>query len=287
MRSKSSNQTSSRFRVEREQHQVMAVEQLLNDDVSLVLVQIPSGEFMMGSPDEELERRDSEGPQHLVHVQEFWMGQYPVTQEEWRIVAGYNKVNRDLDADPSEFKGDRLPVENVSWDDAVEFCDRLSAQTGFHYRLPSEAEWEYACRAGTQTPFHFGETITKDLTNYRGTDDGTMDRSGSYGDGPKGNYRGETTPVGFFEVTNAFGLFDMHGNVREWCLDPWHGNYDGAPTDGSAWMENTSESNSEERVRRGGSWDDFPPVCRSAYRGRIHPELRYDFLGFRVVLIPQ
>lgn len=204
----SSPQPTSKIRIDREQMQVMAVQQRLNDEVSLVLVQVPEGEFMMGSPEDELERSKAEGPQHRVHVPSFWMGQYPVTQEEWRVVAAdFPKVNRELDPDPSRFKGERHPVEGVSWYDGVEFCDRLSAHTEFTYRLPSEAEWEYACRAGTTTPFHFGETISTDLANYNGSDE----QYGAYGRGEKGAYRRETNPVVAFEVANRFGLCDMHG----------------------------------------------------------------------------
>ena len=281
-----STQSSLNLRVDREKCEGLEIRQPLNERMDLVLVQIPEGDCMMGSPEDEEGRRDSEEPQHRVYVQEFWMGQYPVTQEEWRIVVDYNRVNRDLNPNPSHFKGDRLPVENVSWDDAVEFCDRLSQHTGLNYRLPTEAEWEYACRAGTTTPFHFGETITTEFANYRGTDD-DYGRSGSYGGGPKGDYRGGTTSVGVFDVTNRFGLADMHGNVWEWCQDHWHENYKGAPTDGSAWMENTPQSNHKDRLFRGGSWANRPWDCRSAYRNHIAPEIHTDDLGFRVVLTPQ
>jgi len=155
----------------------------------------------------------------------------------------------------------------------VEFCDRLSQQTGKNYRLPSEAEWEYACRAGTTTPFHFGETISPKYANYDGR---TV-----YGDnGFEGEYREQTTPVGSFGVANRFGLSDMHGNVWEWCTDHWHENYDNAPTDGSAWV---TDGNSDRRVLRGGSWGNDPEGCRSAYRARNDPADTYDFYGFRVV----
>lgn len=141
----------------------------------------------------------------------------------------------------------------MSWDDAVEFCDRLSIYSDRHYRLPTEAEWEYACRAGTTTPFHLGETITTDIANYCDEDRkiGKTTYSGSYGDGPKGEYRQETTPVNPFEGVNAFGLCDMHGNVLEWCQDHWHENYSDAPADGSAWIEG---GNSSLRVLRGCCW---------------------------------
>ena len=255
-------------------------DEVLPSGVALLMAQIPAGTFVMGSPEGELERYDDEGPQHEVTVREFFMGCYPVTQAQWRAVADLPQVERELKPDPSRFKGDQRPVEKVSWYDAVEFCARLSAHTQRAYRLPTEAEWEYACRAGTTTPFHFGETITTDLANYRGTDDEVLNRSGSYGKGPKGDYREETTPVDHFGVANAFGLCDMHGNVREWCADHWHDNYEGAPTDGSAWLdEGKSDSN---YVLRGGSWDFYPRNCRSAIRVLNPPGDAYNAFGFRV-----
>ena len=156
------------------------------------------------------------------------MSKYPITQEQWRSVAGLPQVKRELKLDPSRFKGDILPVEQVSWLDALEFCRRLSNQAGREYRLPSESEWEYACRAGTTTPFHYGETITTELVNYNG--------EYPYCDAPKGENRKKTTPVGQFPA-NAFGLYDMHGNVWEWCADDWHDSYEGAPKDGSVWIK--------------------------------------------------
>jgi formylglycine-generating enzyme required for sulfatase activity len=258
-------------------------EALAAGGLPLRLMQIPAGTFHMGSPDDELERDDSEGPQHEVTVSEFFMAKYPVTQAQWRVVAGMAAVNRELKADPSRFKGDKRPVEQVSWDDAVEFCDRLTAHTQRQYRLPSEAEWEYACRAGTTTPFHFGETITTEVANYQGTDNEEYGWSGSYGAGPKGEYREETTSVDHFGIANAFGLCDMHGNVWEWCADHWHENYEGALTDDSAWIEG---GDSSRRVIRGGSWNDPPRLCRSAYRNGYSPDYTSDNLGFRVVCSP-
>ncbi|KOP23036.1 hypothetical protein AMR41_28255 [Hapalosiphon sp. MRB220] len=252
----------------------------LGNGMTLDMVLIPDGSFMMGSPEDELERFDSESPQHLVNINQFCMGRYPVTQAQWKAVAALPQVNKELKPDPSYFKGDKRPVEYVSWYDAVEFCDRLTSHTKRPYRLPSEAEWEYACRAGTTTPFHFGETITTDLANYRGTDDESLKWSGSYGPGPKGIYRKETTPVDEFGVANAFGLYDMHGNVWEWCLDHWHDNYEGAPTDGSAWL---SDNDNQSRLLRGGSWTFNPESCRSAYRYDFNPDLDLDLIGFRVV----
>ena len=246
----------------------------------LRMMQIPAGTFVMGSPDEEGDRTDAEGPQHEVSLSQFFIAQYPVTQAQWRAVAAIRQVNQRLKFNPSEFKGDLNPVEQVSWYDAVEFCDRITIHTNRPYRLPTEAEWEYACRAGTTTPFNCGQTITTDLANYRGTDD-DLGHSGSYGDGPKGEYRQKTTPVDYFGGVNTFGLADMHGNVWEWCQDHWHDNYEGAPTDGSAWLTDNEKAN---RILRGGSWLNHPSLCRSAYcYSHTFPAYRYSRIGFRVV----
>jgi formylglycine-generating enzyme required for sulfatase activity len=239
------------------------------------MVAIPGGTFLMGSPESEPERNDRESPQHTVTIQPFFMGKFPVTQAQWQAVASFPKVNIDLKSDPSNFKGANRPVEQVSWNDAVEFCARLSKATGREYRLPSEAEWEYACRAGTTTPFHFGETITTDLANYDG--------NYTYGSGSKGEYRKQTTDVGSFPA-NAFGLHDMHGNVWEWCQDTWHENYKGAPTDGSAWVDENANQNTT-RIIRGGSWQSNPRDCRSASRDRDNPDTQFvnQVIGFRVM----
>ncbi len=240
----------------------------LSDGVALDLVLIPAGSFEMGSPADELERQPDEGPQHTVTVPTFFMGRTPITQAQYEAVMGDN---------PANFKGDDRPVEQVSWHQATEFCARLSRQTQREYRLPSEAEWEYACRAGTTTPFHFGETISTDLANY----DGTHKDYGAYGRGEKGVYRQETTDVGLFPP-NQFGLHDMHGNVLEWCQDTWHNSYKNAPTDGSAWIDKNAETGSR-RVFRGGSWNDIPRSCRSAYRSDFNPVNAYFSIGFRLV----
>ncbi|NEO26300.1 MAG: formylglycine-generating enzyme family protein [Kamptonema sp. SIO4C4] len=270
----------------------------LGDGIGLEMVEIPGGTFLMGSPEDELERYDDESPQHEVTVQPFCMGRYPITQEQWKVVVeSVEPIKRELKSDPSYFKDSyenyerwSRPVENVTWYDAKEFCARLSKKAGRDYRLPTEAEWEYACRANTTTPFHFGETITTDLANYRGTDDEKFNWSGSYGRGLKGEYRKQTTPVGYFKVANAFGLLDMHGNVLERCEDDWHDNYDGAPTDGSAWLSSnqegdTSDSQKENRRKmiRGGSWSFNPRYCRSACRSNDYPDLSFNSIGLRVV----
>lgn len=234
----------------------------LGGGVFLDLMHIPEGRFQMGSPEDEVGRRAYEGPQHCVQVAPFFMGHYPVTQAQWRAVASLPPINYELELNPSYFKGDGRPVEQVNWYEVVEFCARLSHQTGQTYRLPSEAEWEYACRAGTTTPFHFGETITTELANYG---------------------QNETNEVERFPA-NAFGLHDMHGNVWEWCLDNWHENYNGAPADGLAWPD--AEASENSHVRRGGSWLNLPRNCRSAYRYGYDADFRNYNFGFRVVYSP-
>jgi formylglycine-generating enzyme required for sulfatase activity len=237
----------------------------LGNGVTLEMVQIPGGTFTMGSPATEAKRYDAESPQHQVTVPTFFMGRYQVTQAQYQAIVGKN---------PSNFQGAKRPVEKVSWDDAVEFCKQLSKNSGRNYRLPSEAEWEYACRALTTTPFYFGETITTDLVNYGGT-------VTPYGSAPKGIYREETTEVGKFPP-NAFGLYDMHGNVWEWCQDYWHDNYQGAPTDGSAWL---TGGDNTRRLLRGGSWYGIPESCRSAYRFRDVADNRVSNIGFRLGVV--
>ncbi len=245
----------------------------LGNGVFLEMVSIPGGTFLMGSPSTEAGRFRHESPQNPVTVKHFYMGKFPVTQAQWKAVAALPQVSRALDCDPSYFKGDNLPVEQVSSIEAVEFCQRLSKKTGRTYRLPSEAEWEYACRAGTTTPFHFGQTITSDLANYNG--------NCTYACEPQGKCRKKTTPVDRFQVANAFGLYDMHGNVWEWCADPWHDNYQGAPSDGRVRLIN----NDTHLWLRGGSWYANPANCRSACRSLSGPGGRHhnSSIGFRLV----
>ncbi|QEI43155.1 Serine/threonine-protein kinase F [Dolichospermum sp. UHCC 0315A] len=234
----------------------------LGNGVTLEMVEIPGGTFIMGSPESEAKRRSDESPQHQVTVPSFYMGKYELTQVQYQAIIGTN---------PSYFKGDNRPVEGVSWNNAVKFCKKLSQKTGKKYRLPSEAEWEYACRAGTTTPFYFGESITPDLVNYN--------RNYTYASAPKGKYRQQTTDVGTFPP-NSFGLYDMHGNLWEWCQDEYKNNYINAPTDGRAL---TSPIWWREKLLRGGSWSFDPVYCRSAYRGNDLLVNDYNGIGFRVV----
>ncbi len=260
-------------RIDRQKSEAQCFIEDLGNDAFLEMVAIPRGKSWIGSPEDE--GYEKEKPQHQVDFPYFFMGKYPVTQSQWEAVAQLPQIERPLRAKPSSFTGDRLPVEKVSWYDAVEFCARLSQKTGRKYRLPSEAEWEYACRAGTTTPFHFGDTITGDLANYDG--------HYTYGSGPQGQNRKQTTPVGNFPA-NGFGLYDMHGNVWEWCADAWHDNYVGAPVDGNPWIDG---GNSQRSPLRGGSWLVNPVFCRSAYRFQFMLGKNYiNFsIGFRVVCI--
>ncbi len=244
----------------------------LGNGVDLEMVYIPGGKFIMGSPEDEKDRYDDESPQHEVEVEPYYLGKFPVTQEQWREVALLPQIERELNPEPSEFKGEDKPVEQVSWEDAEEFCARLSKATGREYSLPSEAEWEYACRAGTTTGFHYGETITSEIANYAAND--------TYLDESSGESGRETTRVGSF-TPNSFGLYDMHGNVDEWCADPWHDSYEGAPRNGRVWSENGDEKDSY--VARGGSWYAYPRNCRSADRfGALQHDTFYNGVGFRV-----
>ncbi len=258
--------------------------QTIGPGVSIDMVQIEGGTFLMGSPETEEERQSNEGPQHSVTVPDFFMGKYPVTQAQWKAVVDRTQaINCDLKPSPSHFKGDDLPVENISWLEAEEFCLRLSESGDREYRLPSEAQWEYACRAGTTTPFHFGNTISSDIANYRAQDleIGGSTYSGKYAQGSLGEFREETTPVGSLKLANQFGLYDMHGNIWEWCLDDWHNDYKTAPIDGSAWTD-VDETEKPLKVLRGGSWLNDPRNCRSASRSRNSSDDRdYEF-GFRL-----
>ncbi|CCI36453.1 SUMF1/EgtB/PvdO family nonheme iron enzyme [Microcystis aeruginosa] len=235
----------------------------ISNGVTLEMVSLPAGEFLMGSPDSDPDAWDSEKPPHQVKVNSFAIGKYPVTQAQYQAVMGTN---------PSHFKNNswfknnlQNPVEQVSWNDAQAFCQKLSQITGKTYRLPTEAEWEYACRAGTTTCYYFGDDANQ-LGDYAWY---------------KGNSQDKTHPVGQ-KRPNAWGLYDMSGNVWEWCEDDWHSSYIGAPTDGSAWIKNNNDN--DYRILRGGSWYNSPNSCRSAYRNNdTRRDNNSNSYGFRVV----
>jgi len=283
-----------------EKYQAAVFTEVLGPAAGLDMVSIPGGSFTMGSPVDELQRQGNEGPQHHVTLAPFFISASSVTQAQWSavVLAHPDQIRRNLDPNSSFFKGIDLPVESITWNQAAEFCLRLTAITGRSYRLPSEAEWEYACRAGTMGPFHFGPTITPELANYCGTGGavcGESDgksvasdvykdakyESGAYGEGPTGVFRGKTTPVGTFPP-NRFGLYDMHGNVWEYCLDMLSANYADVPVDGSANLSGPADS---QRILRGGSWSHNPAICRSAYRDSNAPDFSgwQGRIGFRVV----
>ena len=269
------------------------------------MVRVPAGEFLMGAAIGEKESNDNERPQRKISVPEFWIGKYVITQAQWKALMGPKTIttenptpsmsqgtSQSTSYSASRVKKPLQPIENIFWTDAVEFCQRLSQHTGRDYRLPSGAQWEYACRAGSTTPFHFGETLTPDLAIYIG--------SYTYAQGPRGIYREQTTEVGLFPP-NAFGLYDMHGNVWEWCLDGWPSLTDNLSTDISAdiytgnhsyhdnsyrnnrQINNLQKLSGQKKSLRGGSWFYLPTNCRSAYRLTYPFHNRTDDIGFHVV----
>ncbi len=231
----------------------------LANGISLELIVIPSGMFQMGS----LPHRgnNDEQPQHLVSIKSFMLGKFLITQAQWKAVIGK--------LPPCRFKGEGLPVERVSWIDAQKFCQQLSDKSRRYYRLPSETQWEYACRAGTSTPFSFGETLTVDVANFNGEH--------TFRDEPRGFYFHSTNEGGKFPP-NAFGLYDMHGNLSEWCADNWLDDYSSSPRDSSSYQN----KDSRYRVARGGSWHEPPELCRSEARLRVLDSEAEEFIGFRV-----
>ncbi len=229
---------------------------------ALEMVAVPAGRLSMGSPRHE--GGDDERPQHLVAVSRFFMARALVTQAQWQAVTGRWPAGR--------FRGDDLPVDSVSWVEARAFCQRLARHTGRAYSLPSEAQWEYACRAGASTPFAFGATLTGDLANYCAEHTYRAERPGPY--------RHVTTPAGTFPA-NPFGLYDLHGNLWDWCADAWHADYAGAPAGDAPWAARGDRAG---RAVRGGSWHDVPAACRWAARVRFEAGQGDEIVGFRVVL---
>jgi formylglycine-generating enzyme required for sulfatase activity len=249
---------------------------------AIEMVLVPAGKYLMGSPLNEAGRDGDEGPQHEVSVSSFYIGKYEVTQAQWRAVVALPRVKIDLNPDPSYFKGDTLPVEQVRWEEAVEFCDRLSTATGKPYRLPTESEWEYACRARTTGPFAGG-----------------LDGMGWYGDNSgrsrldsdkiwktdRSNYvkrmleNGCRTRSVGQKKPNGFGLYDMHGNVWEWCMDWFSKDYYSQRASDNP----TGPVSGTDRVFRGGGWGDSERNCRSALRSGDTLTYRSPDLGFRIV----
>lgn len=221
----------------------------------------------MGSSIEDLEYRENETPQHEVKLKSFHLGKFSVTQAQWFAVMN------ELPQISEDFRGNDLPVVNVWLEKAVGFCTKLSQMTGKGFRLPSEAEWEYACRGLTTTPFSFGETITSDLANFNGEQ--------PFRNTPKSEFRKMLTPAGYFKLPNYFGVYDMHGNVWEWCADIWHEDYTGAPSDGTAWV---TDGDQGYCVQRGGSWIDRAVNCRSAFRVGDIAHNSDHIVGLRVCL---
>ncbi|MCC6742277.1 MAG: formylglycine-generating enzyme family protein [Acidobacteria bacterium] len=260
----------------------------LGGGVTIDVIRLPGGVFRMGATNIEAmaARRElshaaagtalrwiqEEQPRREVTVSPFAIGRTPVTQRQWREVAALPQCSFSLDPEPSEFRGDDNPVERVSWIEAREFCDRLAALTGRTVRLPSEAEWEYACRGGTEAPFAFGETLTPEVANYHCSE--------KFAGGPRAEPIGRPTGVGCYGVANPFGLVDMHGNVWEWCRD-WHAR-DTYST--SVVVDPWGACSGTARVRRGGSWRTPPVFCRSAARFSAPPQYRHSDTGFRIVI---
>ena len=257
--------------------------------VVLEMVEVSGSQFQMGTSASEAdfafedakrynddltkETITSEMPRHLVNVPGFFIGKTEITQAQWQSVMG------GLPEIESKMRGANLPVVNVSWRAANEFCEKLSHMTGRTYRLPSESEWEFAARSGTTTPFAFGESINAALVNFIG--------SAPFAKAQRGQYRQSPVAVGGLNAANQFGLYDMHGNVWEWTQDVWHPDYDDAPNDGAAWETTTEEDDEPYRVIRGGSWDSIANSCRSAYRRKQPAAAGYtsNKVGFRVVAI--
>jgi formylglycine-generating enzyme required for sulfatase activity len=234
----------------------------LGNEVNMVVVFIPAGEFDMGSPMEELKRDDDESQHHIKLTKAFYMGKFEVTQIQYRVLMNDN---------PSKFGGDNLPVENLSWYDAMRFLKKLSDKTGMKFRLPTEAEWEYACRAGTKTAFNTGTTLDSDVANY--------DAEKPYADGIIGKYLDRTTVVGSYPP-NAFGLYDMHGNVWEWCSDIYDEDY----YKKTPLSDPKGPQEGKPKVIRGGAWNEYAYKCRSADRNHRWPKTNESIVGFRVVM---
>lgn len=256
--------------VTRTPEQTVAYAEDLGPGNRLEMLQVRPGAFSMGSSVNEPYGDAVERPTHRVQVSGFFLSRFEITQQQWATVASWPKVSVDLPTRPSSFKGEDRPVEGVTWLEAKEFCARLSRQTGRLYRLPTEAEWEFACRGGTETPFSFGQTILSSLANYQ------ADKP--YSSEGVGEYRRQTLAVGSLGAANYFGLSDMHGNVAEWCEDIY------GPYSGGDQTNPTGPASGRSRVVRGGGWRSYPWQCRSAARVGMQEGFHRNDIGFRVVL---
>jgi formylglycine-generating enzyme required for sulfatase activity len=254
------------------EHRAQFFRQDLGHGATLDMVSTPGGRYLMGAAGAEPKFGPYECSQRTVSTQPLFLGKTPVTQSQWQAVARLPQAKRQFALNPSHVDAADHPVECVSWHDAQEFCARLSAHTRLKYGLPTEAEWEGACRAGTKTPFHCGATVTSDLANYSAVHAYALEGAGPY--------RRSTTPVAQF-LPNAYGLYDMHGNVWEWCSDHWHESYRGAPVNDTAHM---TSNHSDWRVLRGGSWADAPERLRSASRSGYAADSLNRIIGFRVAM---
>lgn len=250
--------------------QAVAYSEILGAGSRIEMVQVNPGAFEMGSAANEPYHDASEGPQHKVRISGLFISRFEITQQQWEAVASLPQISVPLRLNPSAFPGPDRPVESVTWVEAKEFCARLSAKTGRLYRLPTEAEWEFACRGGSGTPFCFGETINSALANYQATR--------PFAHEGKGQYRQETVPVGSLGAANYFGLLDVHGNVAEWCEDAF-----GEYTD-QYILDPTGPKSGNDRVVRGGGWRSYAEQCRSASRASLHKDYRRNDVGFRIVL---
>jgi formylglycine-generating enzyme required for sulfatase activity len=249
--------------VDRRRVRVDGFIETIDEATSFQFVRIPSGEFQMGAGDGDPFGRDNEQPQHRVTVREFFIGRHPVTQSQWNAVVGQPIPL------PDKFIGNELPAVNVWLELAIEFCQKLSKLTGSDYRLPSEAEWEYACRAGTTGRYNCGENLSRTVANFNDSATATG----------RAQPPGGTMPFGDHGFANQFGLYDMHGNVWEWCSDVWHEDYVDAPDDGRPWLIN---GDSGYCVQRGGSWRDGAAQCRSAFRVGDIAHNSENIVGLRV-----
>jgi eukaryotic-like serine/threonine-protein kinase len=252
--------------IDRPQSRVQIFQEELSKGIFLTMVKIPAGKFMMGSPFKEEGQAIHEQPQHLVNISEFYLGETQITQSQWNSIFPERAIPISGDS--------RLPIDSINWLDAVEFCERLSKKTGCKYRLPSESEWEYACRGKTTTPFAYGDTILPSIVNYNAEH--------PYKQAAKGTCRQKATYVGTF-YPNQFGVYDMHGNLWEWCLDEWVPDYIGAPTDGTARGNIHTRGDDLLKVVRGGSWFTHARNCRAASRSSLFASFRDHHYGFRVV----